>query len=227
MRVLFIFVLAYCCRLNGQDSTIVVKAGTSLNESVSLTDLYQYPQFITGKVFFRAGDSAAGKLNYNKLLDQMQFVGPQGDTLNIANPGTIKLIRVNNDIFYYDDGYMKLVKEINGIKLAAKHTLKVSGKNKMGAYNMESPTSAIDSYGSLFDQRGKFNLVPREDVTLTKRTQYYFGDKFNQFTWALRKNLLRQFSKESGALNAYLKDNNIDLHKKEDLEKLLEFLAGL
>jgi len=227
MKVLLVFVLAYCCRVHAQDSIIVVKAGASLNESVSMTDLYQYPQFTFGKVLLRSGDSSGGKLNYNKLLDEMQFIDFKGDTLNIANPGTIKLIRINNDVFYYDDGYMKLVKEINGLKLAAKHTLRVSGKNKTGAYNIENSTSAIDSYGSLFDQRGKFNLVPREDVTLTKRTQYYFGDKFNQFTWALRKNLLRQYSKQSEALTAYLKDNNIDLNKKEDLEKLLEFVASL
>ena len=221
------FVLAFCSHSYAQDSIIVIKAGTSVNESIAVTNLYQYPQFIFGKVFYRSGDSSGGKLNYNKLLDEMHFIDFKGDTLTIANPGTVKFIRVNNDVFYYDDGYMKLVREINGIKLAVKHSLRVSGKNKTGAYNMQSPTSAIDSYGSLFDQRGKYNLVPREDVTLTKKTQYYFGDKYNQFTWALKKNLLRQYSKQSRALNAYLKDNDIDLNKMEDLEKLLAFLAGL
>lgn len=229
MRVLFLFVLAYCFRSHAQDSTIVIKAGTSVNESVSITDLYLYPQFVYGKLFFKPGDSAMARFNYNRLLDEMQFIDFKGDTLSIANAGTIRLIRLNNDVFYYNDndGYVKLIKDTNGIKLAAKETLRVSGKTKIGAYGMANPTSAIDSYGKLIDQRGSYNLVPREDITLSKKTDYYFGDKYNRFVWATRKNLLRHFSEQSGALNAYLKENNINLSSREDLEKLLQFLAGL
>ena len=227
MRVLLLFVLTYCCRSHAQDSTIVIKAGTSLNESVSMKDLCQYPQFVSGKVFFKSGDSTVAKLNYHKLLDEMLFIDLKGDTLSIANAAMIRLIRINNDVFYFDNGYVKLIKDTNGIKLAAKQTLKLSGKDKIGAYGMANPTSAIDSYGQLFDQRGIYKLVHREDITLKKKTQYYFGDKYNRFVWATRKNLLQQFSKQSGTLNAYLKNNNVNLNSREDLEKLLQFLAGL
>ena len=227
MRVLLLFVLAYCCRSHAQDSTIVIKAGTSFNESVSITDLYQYPQFVDGKVFLKSGDSAVVKLNYNRFLDEMEFVDFKGDTLSITNAATFRLIRINNDVFYYDNGYVKLIKDTNGIKLAAKQTLRLSGKDKIGAYNMADPTSAIDSYGTLIDQKGIYHLVPREDITLAKKTQYYFGDKYNRFVWATRKNLLQQFSKQSKTLSAYLKENNVNLNSGEDLEKLLQFLAGL
>ena len=227
MRVLLLFVLAFCSRSHAQDSTIVIKAGTSVNESVSMTDLYQYPQFVTGKVFFKTGDSGMAKLNYNRLLDEMQFIDLKGDTLNIANAATIRSIRINVDVFYYDNGYVKLIKDTNNIKLAAKHTLLVSGKDKIGAYGLASPTSAIDNYGTLIDAKGIHNLIPREDITLTEKTLYYFGDKYNHFVWATRKNLLQQFSKQSRTLNAYLKNNNVDLNDREDLEKLLQFLASL
>ncbi|HET9435110.1 MAG TPA: hypothetical protein VFO37_15195, partial [Chitinophagaceae bacterium] len=110
MRVLLLFVLAYCCRSHAQDSAIVIRAGTSVNESVSTKDLYQYPQFVFGKVFFKPGDSAMAKLNYNRLFDEMQFIDFKGDTLSIANEATIRLIRINNDVFYYDNGYVQLIK---------------------------------------------------------------------------------------------------------------------
>ena len=225
--MLLIFILAFCCRSHAQDSNIVIKAGKSFTESVSMTDLYQYAQFITGKVFFKPGDSAMAKLNYNKLLNEMQFIDPKGDTLDIANAATIRLIRIDTDVFYYDNGYVQLIKDTNGIKLASKQTLVMTGKEKIGAYGMANPTSAIDSYGTLIDPRGIYKLVPREDITLTKKTQYYFGDKYNHFIWATRKNLLREFSKVSKPLNAYLKENNTDFNNREDLEKLLQFLAGL
>ena len=227
MRVLLLFVLAYCCRSHAQDSTIVIKAGMSINESVSITDLYQYPQFVYSKVYTKSGDSAVVRLNYNRLFDEMQFIDFKGDTLSIANAPMLRLIRINDDVFYYDDGYVKLIKDTNGIKLAAKQTLRVAGKNKIGAYDMANPTSAIDSYGTLIDQRGIYKLAPREDITLAKKTEYYFGDEYNQFVWATRKNLLQQFSKQSRTLNAYFKENNVNLNRIEDLEKLLQFLASL
>ena len=227
MRVLLLFVLTYCCRSHAQDSTIVIKAGTSLNESVSMKDLCQYPQFVAGKVFFKSGDSTVAKLNYHRFLDEMHFIDLKGDTLSIANAAMIRFIRINDDVFYYDNGYVKLLKDTNGIKLAAKQTLRLSGKDKIGGYGMANPTSAIDSYGTLIDQKGIHNMIPREDITLTKKTQYYFGDKYNRFVLATRKNLLQQFSKQGRTLNAYLKENNVNLNNSEDLQKLLQFLASL
>jgi hypothetical protein len=227
MRVLLVFVLAYCGRSNAQDGAIVIRAGTSVKESVSITDLYQYPQFVLGKVFFKSGDSTMARLNYHRLLDEMHFLDLKGDTLNIANAATMRFIRINNDVFYYDNGYVNLIKDTDGIKLAAKQTLIVKDKTKIGAYDMPNPTSAIDSYGTFVDQRGVYTLVPREDITLVIKTQYYFGDKYNRFVWATRKNLMEQFSKQSRTLSTYLKENNIDLNSRDDLEKLLQFLASL
>lgn len=220
--------MAYSCSVNAQDnSTIIVKAGMSINESVSATDMYEYPQFVFGKVFFKPGDSSSGRLNYNRLVDQMQFIDFKGDTLNIADPGTIRSIRINGDLFYYDNGYVKLIKEDNTIKLATKQTLLFAGKQKTGAYNMPSPTSAIDSYSSYTIEGKAYNLVPKEDILLKKQTQYYFGDKYNHFVLANKKNLLGMFSKHNGALTAYLKENDIDFTNQEDLEKLLQYLANL
>ena len=227
MRVLPLIVLVCCCSAQAQDSTITIKAGTSFNESVSITDLYEYPQFVYGKVFFRPGDSSAGRLNYNRFLDEMQFIDFKGDTLNIAYPGTIKFIRISNDLFYYDNGYVKLIKDNNTIKLAAKQTLRESGKNKIGAYNMASSASSIDSYSSLVINNKNYNLSPREDIILTKKTEYYFGDKYNHFVLANKKNILRLYSKQEGTVTAYLKENNVDFKNREDLEKLFQFLTNL
>ena len=224
-----LIVLVCCCSAHAQDSTIIIKAGTSFNESVPITDLYEYPQFVYGKVFFIPGDSSGGRLNYNRFLDQMQFIDFKGDTLNIAYPGTIKFIRISNDLFYYDNdyGYVKLIKANNTIKLAAKQTLKVLGRNKIGAYDMASPGSAIDSYSSLTIDHKNYNLTPREDITLTKKTEYYFGDKYNHFVLANKKNILRLYSKQEGTVTAYLKENSVDFNNPEDLEKLFQFLSNL
>jgi hypothetical protein len=137
------------------------------------------------------------------------------------------LFALGNDLFYYDNGYVKLIKDNNTIKLAAKQTLKVSGKNKIGAYNTASTTSAIDSYSSLTIDHKNYNLIPRQDITLTKKTEYYFGDKYNHFVLVNKKNIVRMYSKQEGAVTAYLKENNVDFNKPEDIEKLFQYLTGL
>ena len=227
MRILPLVVLLWCYSAYAQDSTITIKAGTTFSESVSMTDLYEYPQFVYGKVFFRQGDSTVARLNYQRLSDAMQFIDFKGDTLDIAYAGTIKFFRINNDIFYYDDGYVKLLKDNNTVKLAEKRTLRVSGRNKIGAYDMASPTSAITNYGSLIDQKAIYKLVPREDIILSKKTEYYLGDKYNHFVLANKKNLLRLYSKHDRPITAYLKENDIDFNNREDLEKLLGYLTSL
>lgn len=227
MRVLPLILLVWCCNASAQDSTITIKAGTSFSESVSMTDLYEYPQFVYGKVFFRQGDSTVARLNYQRLSDAMQFIDFKGDTLDIAYAGTIKFFRINNDIFYYDNGYVKLIKDNSTVKLAEKKTLIVTGRNKIGAYDMASPTSAITNYGSLIDHRAIYKLVPREDIILKRKTEYYLGDKYNHFVLANKKNLLRLYSKHDRPITAYLKENDIDFNKREDLEKLIQYLANL
>ena len=229
MRVWLFFILSYSCSLHAQDSTIIIKAGNSFMESVAITDLYQYAQFTYGKVFFKGGDSTNARLNYHRFLEEMQFIDFKSDTLTITHGALIKFIRIKNDVFYYADenGYLTLIKDTNGVKLAEKRTLRMAGRSKIGAYGMSSPSSSNETYSSMITRTNVFNLVPNEDITLTKRTEYYFADKHNQFIMVTKKNLLHQFSKHSKVLSAYLKDNKIDVNKREDVDKLFEFLVSL
>ena len=72
--------------LSAQDSTFVtIKAGNRVNDVLTPAEIYYYPQFTSGKVFFRDGSKAVGKMNYTRLFDQMLFIGPKGDTLALAD----------------------------------------------------------------------------------------------------------------------------------------------
>jgi hypothetical protein len=67
-------------------------------------------------------------------------------------------------------------------------------------------------------------------VILSSRLEPVLMNQFQPQTYIsihTRKNLLQQFSKQSKMLATYLKENNIDLNNREDLEKLLQFLASL
>jgi len=206
---------------------ITVNTGTSTDEEVPAAEVYQYPQFATGRVVFKSGNISDAKLNYNKFLDEMQFLAVNGDTLALDNEETIKIITVNNDSFYYDKGYLLLVTSNSMLKLAVKQGFRILDRQKKTAYGGSSAVSSIRNINAYSNGRRVFNVGVSQDVILEKDDHYYIGDKYGHFVFASKKNLLQLLPKHNDSIRKYLKENEIEFHKKEDLEKLLGFLALL
>jgi hypothetical protein len=217
--------------LPAQDSTLVtLKAGTRVRDVLNPADIYYYPQFTNGKVFFRDGSKAVGKMNYSRLVDQMLFIDHKGDTLALANEKTIKFIAVDRDTFYFDEGYIRLVADYGDVKLAEKQIWVVADTRKIGTHNRSTTTVAVTSLSSYTDETARaksYDLLINEDMVIRRETHYYFGDEYNRFARAGKKKLLLLFPKEELSLENYLKENKVNFDNKEDLEKLAQFLSRL
>ncbi len=59
---------------------------------------------------------------------------------------------------------------------------------------------------------------------LAKQTSFYLGDKYNNFFRYTKKNVFKNFPKKEKELNEYLKTNNVNFDKEEDLVRLLAVL---
>ena len=215
--------------LSAQDSTFVtIKAGNRVNDVLTPAEIYYYPQFTSGKVFFRDGSKAVGKMNYTRLFDQMLFIGPKGDTLVVADEKNIKFITIDQDTFYFDEGYVRLIMNKGDVKLAEKQVWVVADVRKIGSHNKATSTVAITSIDSYTDRASRaksYDLLINEDMLIKKETQYFFGDKYNHFVRSGKKKLLLLFPKEQASIENYLKENKVDFDKKDDLEKITQFLA--
>ena len=209
-----------------QDSTLVtIKAGSSIRDVLTTTDIFLRPQFISGKVFFRNGTRTIAMMNYNSLTDEMLFIDPKGDTLALKDEKTVKFITLDKDTFYYYEGYIRLVASNSVVKLAEKQIWEVADIRKIGSHNRPSTTFAITSYSTLTDRFGNtHDLLLNEDVVLRKKANYYFGDMYDHFGPAGKKNLLLLFPKGQNSLATYLKENKVNFDKKDDLEKVTQFL---
>jgi len=207
--------------------TIIVKAGTSIAEGVPIAEIFQYPQFSNGTIYFRTGDVSEAKLNYNIFLDEMQFIDGKGDTLALANEVTVKVIVVNSDSFYYDKGYIRLLNGNSLLRLAVKQGVRVLDKRKESAYGASTSVSSIRNLNAYSNGRRLYQVAVTEDVVLAKEEYYYFGDQYNHYVIATKKSLLELLPKHSEVITKYLKENDTKFYKKADLEKLLEFLAHL
>ena len=226
--LLLLFILFSYSHLSAQDSTLVtIKAGNRIKDVLAPTDVFYYPQFTSGKVYLRDGRKAATKMNYSRLVDQMLFINPKGDTLALADEKNIKFIIVDQDTFYYDEGYIRIIADYDDVKLAEKQIWVVADTRKIGSHDRPTSTVAITSLSSYADGTARaksYDFLINEDIVIRKETQYYFGDKHNHFVRAGKKKLLLLFPKEELSIENYLKENKVNFDKKDDLEKLVQFL---
>ena len=219
-----------CAQLLAQDSlNVVIKAGNKINEVLTPDDIYYYPQFTKGEVFYRGGTRGTARMNYTLVYDEMLFINPKGDTLALADEKTIKFITINRDTFYYDEGYVKLIADNAFVKFAVKQVWVVANIRKPGPHNTSTSSADISSVRALRidGEMTRNNLTLNEDIVLRRETRYYFGDEYNHFVRPTKKSLQQLFPKKQRSIETYLKENKVDLNKKNDLENLFHFLSQL
>lgn len=209
-----------------QDTSFVVNAGTRLNDAIPAKHLFHYPEFLSGKVIFRDGKVSEAKMNYSRLTDEMLFIGKGGDTLALDNEPTIKLVCIGSDTFYFDRGYVLLVKTTGAVKLGIKEGFRYGDKKKETGYDMMSAASSVTSLGPLYDDKRMYQLAVKEQTVVRTVAHYYVGDTYNRFVLATEKKLAGLLPECAGLLNEFCKKNKIDFGRMKDLDTVLSFLAS-
>lgn len=226
-----IFLIGVCLGSYGsllaQDTkTIRVKTG----KSIPLQERYRYADFQAGSVSYTNGSTSEAKLNYHLFLDEMHFLNPKGDTLSLADEEHINSIQIGGDTFYYDhrNGYLEMVAEYPPLKLARKQILAMAGSEKMGAYGQSSGVSSIRNLTSYSAANSRIHkLQPKGDVLLSLDMSYYVIDQNKRSHTATKSGILKAFPKYKKQIERYLKEASIDLKKKEDLKKLIQFCSEI
>jgi len=88
---------------------ITVKAGTLVKSYFPPSVRYRYPDFSPGMGIMKNGSVIRERFNYNFLLGEMEFIRSK-DTLILANKKDLRLITVGLDTFYYNNGFMELIR---------------------------------------------------------------------------------------------------------------------
>ena len=229
---LFFLLSAFVFLLNSivvaqKRKTYTINPGEKAAEVIPADELFLYPNFTPGKVYYKTGAYSSGLLNYNFLIAEIQFIDPKGDTLSPADEITIDYIAFIRDTFYYDKGYLKFIHNCGKFKLAQKQFFEIANKEKIGAMGIKTSSSSIDTYTRLPDNnRFKSNgLVAQEVLTLARYDLYYFGDKFNHFKRLNKKNLIEAYPAKAKEIRDYFKENSLKETNEEDLVKLMESLS--
>ena len=213
---------------NAQKREVVEAAsGDDLNKKVSIQ--YLFPEFTDGYVFYTGLPRSSGKLNYNMLLGEMQFMDSENKLLALGNVPDVQMISIGSRKFYpYDN--KEFVEELlvaGKIQLQIRRRGNVASHSKKGAYGMSSSTSAITSYNSIDGADRRYNLAVVENVMITLNNFYYLVINNKRIQIKNQKTFIKQFSKHKLQIETFVKEQNIRFDKEEDLITLVKYCSTL
>lgn len=231
MRKILLFILFVLCHCIGvfaqKKKFVTVKAGEKIMDALLPAEVFYYPFFTNGKVFLKDGSKGEAKMNYNHLVDEIQFINANGDTLALNDEENIKYVAIEKDTFGFDKGFLKLLLIGKKGKLAAKQIWIVSNTRQLGAYNSTNSSVSISSFTSYNEGGRLYDLIVNADIVLTKTEQFYLSNNDEHFVVASKKNLMALFPKEQKAIGAYVNEKKVDYSNHDDLMKLILFLEQL
>jgi hypothetical protein len=232
MRYRYLFTLL-CLFFNSisfaqQSKDFTVNSGQDIGQAIPADELYAYPTFREGMVFFKNNTASSGILNYHYFMKEFFFVGGNGDTTALANPEEADSIVIGNDKFYFAGGFIKKDTLVGETTLATTWDFIPSEKQVVGAYGIASNSVAHSDYYQYFSRIGNgASIVAAERVTLSKHMVYYIGNKTGQFLPITKKNLFVFYAKKEQGLGQYLKENKTNFSNRADLLKLIVYMESL
>lgn len=206
--------------------TYKVNPGEKVMKALPNEALYMYPHFKIGTVNFRNKNVGTAKLNYNRLLDEIQFIDDKDDTLSLGDEVTVSSIVIEKDTFYYYEGYVKIISSLNKVKFASKKILALSNKQKIGGMG-ELSSASIATYEKMSSSQGITDIIPKEILTFSEYSNYFIGDAYNRFKPLNRKNLLNMYAKQQLNIEIYLREKAVNFLKEDDVVNLIGFLGTL
>ncbi|HEY9048738.1 MAG TPA: hypothetical protein VIN08_22695 [Ohtaekwangia sp.] len=234
LYILFICAVLFSGIATAQDDQkYVVKEGTRPKDTFSYADIYLFPTFTSGKVYFKNNHVGSGMMNFNRFTREIDFI--QGkDTLALSDTETIKNVAIGNDVFYYqaDIGYVQRMAENANVMFGKMESIDVADRRRQpnsgtssttsnGSYNSQITTGAGTASGLAL------KMVEKVDIIYRKKTHYYFRNAKGSFVKADKKSLLKAYPDKKEALNQYLLQNEVDFQNAESLQTLFNAMTSM
>ena len=208
---------------------IEANSGEDLSSKVSTNMRYILPEFTDGQVFFKNSFLSTGKLNYNVLVGEMQFL--ENDEVRALETKDIAVVKINDRLFfpYRGNEFSEELLSAYTYKLRVRSKGSISPHAKKGAYGTSSSSTSIISYNSVGGQYGQiYSLSVEEDVLVSVRNFYYLvGENGKYLQIANIKTFTKQFPAFRKQIEAFAKENKIQFDNVDDLKNLLVYCSEL
>jgi hypothetical protein len=217
------------------DENIKVDKLTSFNMQ------YLLDAFTDGVVYSSARGHLRGEeLNYNILLDAIQYYGPNGDLLSLFADQPIDSVVIGDYVLipFQGAGFVQVF-DAGDQPLMLRRNIALRTETLVrGAYGSIERTSSTERVNNLFGESSSgeiFNLdlrlsnASRDEIEVRLRYQEAFYIMLNGKPLELsnRRSTVRAFPDHSREVNSFIRQNNIDFDDPQSLAKLAAFLQSL
>jgi hypothetical protein len=205
--------------LGAQQKIIVVNPGKDIITNIPAEDVYAHKQFVKGTIQYKKRKVIRSKMNYNVLLDRMQYINSTGDTVSMDDY-RFNFIVLESDTFYYDRYYYKFLKKYDKIKLVSRTVFAMINRQKTSKDSLDKLYQII--YNGLFLQ----GITAKDTLKLVKLESYYMGDPKNVIQTLRRENIIKIYPHRKKALLDYLNNHPVYLDNREEVEKMLDLVIA-
>jgi hypothetical protein len=185
---------------------------------------FLFPQFTDGVITLKDGTVCNLKINYNTLSDQMQFMNPNKEVLDIAEPEKIvKVVIANRNFIYIRNNFVELLTDGTVSLCLRVHEKRYA--EKIGAYGGTSPASSIQSLSTYRSDDGlSANLSANEKVSF--QTEFVFYVMYNgKMKMVLNQNdLLKCFPSNKALLKQELEKQHTKFQSIDSMKKIVEWI---
>ena len=187
-----------------------------------------------GRVQFKNGPFTQGKMNYNVLLGQMQFIDPHtGGILSLANVDQVSAVTINGKRFIpagIREEFMEMI-VVEEIGLAIRYKGDAISVSKEGAYgSVSTAVSGSSSYSTISpgDHALTQKLTIREQIAVKLFSFCYLVKDGKPIVIKGVRTFVSTYPKDkSAAINAYVNDHKINFNSREGLIELTQFANSL
>lgn len=189
-------------------------------------EMFQYETFTNGTVVYKNGQRFERPLNYNRILETVQFIDQKGDTLAIANEQAIEHIIIGTDEFSYRPTCVQLITPDKSLKIYKHEKLRIADIRRKGALGVPNTSGSIESINQVFTWMSSYQLDVNELLLLSKNTSFFIEAK-GKMVPASRKNILDQFKQNREVIDEYVSAEKINFSNERELIKLADYISKL
>lgn len=208
-----------------------------LNDKASFNFQYLLDEFIPGTIFLKNKKPVKTSINYNILMDAIQYYDEDNTLLTIAKDLPVDSVVMGNHLLipFQEEGFIEMFHTGKGA-LYLKHTITYHTEVlKKGPYGSIERTSAVDKVNTLHREGlwGKDVVIhntPRDDMEIRmryKQTYFFPADDGILTELSSRKNTTRAFPEHSSEINRFIRKNKIDFDAPQSMIQLAAFLHDL
>lgn len=182
---------------------------------------FLFPEFSTGKVRLKNGNTQSLELNYNTVSEKMVY--KKDDKIyDIVNTEIIDTVFIKESKFVTAGQVFYEVLPAAPANLYLQYQGKLIPPGTVAAYGGTSQVSSTTNLSSVNLSMGYYNLKLPDDYTVKVHLIFWIIKENNMFSYETEKQFLKLFPDKAAELKEFIKLHKIKFDKQADQVRLIE-----